>query len=131
MEINNNKNLTHYQLVEANQKQRELKSKKYTDGSKKRLSNIIATKVKTSFIGAISACEDHFGVLWGHGKQVSELNESEAAMREVWEEVRANILDNGNTQLRAIISEIGEYSINWDRYKIVLPANETEENEEN
>ena len=30
---------------------------KYKEKSKKRLSNIISTKIKTSFIGAISSCE--------------------------------------------------------------------------
>ena len=128
---NKNDNLTHYQLVSAQQKQKEIKDKKYHDSSKKRLSNIISTKVKTSFIGAISSCEDHFGFLWGHGKQDLELTESERSMKEIWEEVRANVLDNGNTQLRAIISEIGEYSIKWERYQLDLPTSNISENKEN
>jgi len=121
--------LSHYQLVAAQQKQREIKDNKYKDKSKKRLSNIISTKIKTSFIGAISSCEEHFGFLWGHGKNEEELDENELAMREIWENVRAGILDNGNTQLRATINEINNYSITWERYHVDLPIKNTEEKE--
>ena len=121
--------LSHYQLVAAQQKQREMKDNKYKDKSKKRLSNIVSTKIKTSFIGAISSCEEHFGFLWGHGKNEEELDENELAMREIWENVRAGILDNGNTQLRATINEINNYSITWERYHVDLPIKNTEEKE--
>lgn len=117
----NNERLSHYQLVAAQQKQREIKDNRYKDKSKKRLSNIVSTKIKTSFIGAISSCEDYFGFLWGHGKPEDDLDENELAMREIWENVRAQILDNGNTQLRASINEINNYSISWDRYHMELP----------
>ena len=45
-------------------------------------------------------------------------------MRELWEEIRTEILDNGNTQLRAATNEIENYSINWERYSINLNINE-------
>ena len=48
-------------------------------------------------------------------------------MREVWEETRADILDNGNTQLRAIVSEINNYTITWDRYHLDFPVKLEEE----
>ena len=50
--------LTHYQLATAQQKQKEIKEEKYKQRSKKRLSIIFTTKMKTSFIGAISSCEN-------------------------------------------------------------------------
>ena len=62
MEHNENK-LSHYQLAASQQKKREAKEIKYKDKSKKRLSNIVNTKIKTSFIGAISSCEKNFGFL--------------------------------------------------------------------
>lgn len=124
--------LSHYQLLAARQKQKEESKNKYMEKSKKRLSNIVSTKVKTSFIGAISACENHFGVLWGHGKNDEELDENEIAMREVWEDVRAQILDNGNTQLRAAMNEIDDYTITWNRYSMSIPVkNEEPDNKEN
>ena len=110
--------LSHYQIAKAQQKQKEIQDKKYKEKSKKRLSSIITTKMKTSFIGAISSCENHFGFLWGHGKDDVELTEKELSAKEVWENLRAEILDNGNTQLRACINEISHYTISWDRYRI-------------
>ena len=112
--------LSHYQMAAAQQKQKELKEQKYKEKSKKRLSNIISTKMRTSFIGPISTCETHFGFLWGHGKNESDLTENEIAMREIWENIRAEILDNGNAQLRSANNEIGNYSISWNRYRVDL-----------
>ena len=120
----NNEKFSHYQIVSAQQTQRESKEKKYKDKSKKRLATIISTKIKTSFIGSISVCENNFGFLWGHGKDVEELTEQEAAVREIWDEVRTQILDNGNTQLRAAASEMNNYSISWDRYHLDIPVKE-------
>ena len=48
-------------------------------------------------------------------------------MKEIWENVRASILDNGNTQLRATINELNNYSINWERYKLEIPVKEYED----
>ena len=48
-------------------------------------------------------------------------------MREIWEILRAKILDNGNTQLRAATNEIGSYCISWDRYKMEIPVKEEPE----
>jgi hypothetical protein len=118
--------LNHYQIACAKQKQNELHDSKYKDKSKKRLSNIISTKVKTSFIGSISTCENNFGFLWGHGKPENELDEEEFSMREIWENVRAQILDNGNSQLRATMNEIQNYTITWDRYHLDFPFQENE-----
>jgi len=112
--------LTHYQLATAQQKQKEIKEEKYKQRSKKRLSIIFTTKMKTSFIGAISSCENNFGFLWGHGKSEEDLTDEEQAMRQTWDEARAEILDNGNTQLRAALNEINNYSIAWDRYHMDL-----------
>lgn len=120
------KKISHYQIVATKQRQKEAKDAKYRDKSKKRLSTIIGTKIKTSFIGAISSCENNFGFLWGHGKNEEDLTEEEISMKEIWEEIRTEILDNGNTQLRAASNEIDNYSINWDRYSIGLNLKDKE-----
>ena len=120
------KTLTHYQLATAQQKQKEIKEEKYKQRSKKRLSTIFTTKMKTSFIGAISSCENNFGFLWGHGKPEEDLTDEEQGMKKIWDEARAEILDNGNTQLRAALNEINNYSIAWDRYHMDLDITEKE-----
>lgn len=120
------KKISHYQIVATKQRQKEAKDQQYREKSKKRLGTIIGTKIKTSFIGAISSCENNFGFLWGHGKNEEELTEEEISMKEIWEEIRTEILDNGNTQLRAASNEIGNYSITWDRYSIGLNLKDKE-----
>ena len=119
--------ISHYKLTASNQKKRSEQEQKYKDRSKKRLSNIISTKIKTSFIGAISSCENNLGFLWGHGKDEENLTEKELSMKEIWDEIRTEILDNGNTQLRAATNEIDNYSVNWERYNIGININTDKE----
>ena len=90
----------------------------YLEDSADRLSKTIQTKIRTSFIGAISQVEEMIGKdLWGHGKNVRDCDQEQLYWRRIWEKLRRNILDNGNAQLRAIQSEIAHYTIKWDRYQ--------------
>lgn len=92
---------------------------KYLKSSSDRLMKIIETKVRTSFIGAISQFEELIGKeLWGHGKPTEKCDEDELYWRKVWDRVRTNILNNGNAQLRALQSEVGYYEIKWNRYQL-------------
>jgi hypothetical protein len=124
------KHLTHYQLVALKQKQKEAQDNKYLDRSKKRLTNIITKKIQTSFIGAIAAVEEGLGFLWGHGKSPDELTDEERQMTELWNVVRAKILDNGNGQLRGAMNELNYNSVHWDRYHMELPVKEQGEQNE-
>ena len=67
-------------------------------------------------IGALDIFEKNFGSLWGHGKDVNDLDINELEYRKVWEYVRNKILDNGNQQLRGAMDEINEYTMTWNRY---------------
>ena len=116
----NRPTLSTYQLAALAQKQKELKQKNYQEESKRRLNTIITKKIRTSFIGAIAACEEGLGFLWGHGKPDDERTSEEKAMDEIWQVVRANILDNGNGQLRGAINEINIHTISWDKYRMDL-----------
>lgn len=121
------KPLSHYQLVALKQKQQQAQDDRYRERSKKRLTGIITKKIQTSFIGAIAAVEEGFGFLWGHGKKPNELTAEEKVMLEVWNSVRARILDNGNGQLRGAINEMNYNSVSWDRYQMTLPVKEQKE----
>lgn len=90
----------------------ESDNKRKTD----KLKNILITKLKTSFIGAIARFEEFFGELWGHGKHFSELSEKQKEFRKIWEDCRNSILTNGNNQIRGIESELDNtYSYNFKR----------------
>lgn len=91
----------------------------YKEQSRLRLLDNVKTKLKTSFIGAISAIEaSPFGELCGHGKNIDDLTEDELGWREAWDAVRIRILDNGNNQIRAIISELEHYTVCWNKFHV-------------
>ena len=83
--------------------------------SQKRLATIIEKKLKTTFIGCLSEFETFFGDLWGHDSN-EELSEEQKVNLRKWLLVRENILDSGNTQIRALKKELCEYDIKWNRY---------------
>lgn len=76
--------------------------------SKERLSNIIESKMRTTFIGAISLMQEEFGDL----KEFSG----------VLNKLRKKILDNGNNNIRALMKELKQYEIRWTGEKIILPV---------
>jgi hypothetical protein len=88
----------------------------YKNFSKSRLLNNISKKFNTTTIGSLAIIEDNFGFLWGHGLSYNELSEDQKDWREAWGEVRTKILDLGNSNLRASQSEIGQYTLTWNRY---------------
>ena len=88
--------------------------------SKKKLLRAVETKFKTAFIGALNQFEKKFGFLWGHGKPDNELTQNEKDFREIWEEARAEVLNNGNNQLRASQEEIAEYTMERNKYELNL-----------
>lgn len=78
-------------------------------------------KIQTTMIGSLSDIENYFGFLWGFGDS-SELSEEQKHMKEIFEEVRAKILDRGNTQIRDIELEFVNYEINRKKFFIKLPV---------
>ena len=92
----------------------------YKEKSKQRLANIMKKKVQTTMIGALSSLEEKFGSLWGHDCEV--LTDDQENLRNTYEELRSEILDKGNTQIRNIDAELAQYDVNWNRYKYQIPV---------
>ena len=67
-----------------------------------------------------------FGFLWGFGDNNTELSEEQKHMKEIFEEVRAKILDRGNTQIREIELEFVNYEISRKKFYIKLPVQNPE-----
>lgn len=94
------------------------KTNQYGKGYKKRLKGIVSTKMRTAFIGALAAFEKDFGYLWGHDLDEDiPLTEKQEGFLDVWEEVRAVVLDNGNNQLRSLMKELDNHDVKWHRYE--------------
>ncbi len=86
------------------------------NNSHNKLKDDVKKKMKTTMIGAIAAVETNFGYLWGFNKDEQDLTEQEKEFGEVWEIIRQEILDKGNSQIRAILDELDNYSVQWERY---------------
>jgi hypothetical protein len=96
---------------------RKANNEKFKNESKRRLTKNVEKKFKTTMIGALASFENVFGELWGLGKEEDNLNNEELYWKDKWDIARNQVLNNGNSQLRAAIEEITEYSMSWNRYK--------------
>lgn len=97
---------------------KRLNNEHYENNSKKRLIKAIEKKAKTSMIGTLARCEENLGFLWGHDLDEEELTREQLKYADIWENLRTEILNHCNSQLRAMIEEISQYTIKWDQYKI-------------
>lgn len=93
---------------------------KYQADSKARLSKILRKKIQTTMIGALSSIEEHFGFLWAEDSPYSK--EEKAAMLDLYNKVRSEILDKGNNQARNVDAELAQYDVTWLKYNMVIPV---------
>src|SRR5688500_11193654 len=110
-------------------KSQEASQARYAEESRKRLDSIISKKLPTTFIGALAAVEKSFGFLWGFGKKEHELTEEERELFAIWQNVRNEVLNNGNNQLRALRNELQNHNVSWNRHTLIISAKS--QNEEN
>ncbi len=110
--------LSHGQMKALSTKMKNAREERFMEQSRRRLDKIVSTKVRTAFIGALAAFEEEFGFLWGHDSPEDTLTKAQAEMRELWERARTNVLNNGNTQLRAVRNEIANQTVKWNRHHI-------------
>jgi hypothetical protein len=81
-------------------------------------------------IGALASFEEAFGQLWGKGLDDVELTSDQRQYKDIWELIRTEVLNKGNNQLRAAMSEIDQYTVAFNKmeYKFVVtkPGNQGE-----
>jgi hypothetical protein len=95
-------------------------AQRFLEQSRIRLGKIIERKLTTTFIGDLARIELYFGALWGHGKTDSQRSEAERAWFARYEQLRQDILDNGNKQARALRAELTQYDVKWNRVETRL-----------
>ena len=83
--------------------------------SKIRLKKDVKKKIETTMIGALATIEKYLGDLWGH-----DLSE-QVRLKEVYEDLRSEILDKGNTQIRNSEADIEDYDVTWNKYHYNIP----------
>lgn len=119
--------LSHGQMQALSAKMKQAREERFLEQSRKRLDKIVSVKVRTAFIGALAAFEDEFGFLWGQGLPEDQLTEEQLDMQELWIRARTNVLNNGNTQLRSLRTEIANQTVKWNRYQTDFQIGETNE----
>ena len=107
-------------LIRKNSEYKKVREDKYRQDSKDRLSKIIKKKVETTMIGALSSIEQHFGFLWENKN--GKLSAEQQAMYDLYQKIRSEILDKGNSQARNIDAELSQYDVNWLRYSVNIPV---------
>jgi len=109
------------ELVRKSETYKTDKASKNKEVSKERLLKISKKKIQTTMIGALSTVEKYFGFLWGH-ESPDALTPEQEHMKEVYDQVRSEILDRGNNQGRNLETEFMNYDISYLKYQITLPV---------
>tara|TARA_Y100000361_G_C10968908_1_gene242865 strand:- start:258 stop:572 length:315 start_codon:yes stop_codon:yes gene_type:complete len=82
---------------------------------KRELLNKLDTRFKTVMIGSLARIEDHLGFLWGHDKD-QELTEQQKKYEIIWDDLRNEILNHGNYNLREGLEDVEEFFDRADKY---------------
>ena len=86
-------------------------------------------KILTTSIGALYAMEKQLGFLWGwvdtpdgEPRRHVQLTEEQLEFKEMYEKIRAEILDIGNDQMKIMLEDFSDYEIKRKKHKINLPV---------
>ncbi len=115
-----------HEMKQLIKKHKQEKKTEYNQSSKDRLKKIASSKIRTTMIGDLDTIEKTFGFLWGldeDGHDTGEtLSPEQQHMKDLYERVRSRVLDNGNTQIRNLDTEMEQYDITWNRFSMTLPV---------
>jgi len=88
--------------------------------SKQKLSDNIKKKIETTMIGSLSSIEKHFGFLWENENLSLEQREKYLG---IYNDLRSEILDKGNHQLRNVDAELSNYQVIFEGYNYHFSIN--------
>jgi transcription termination factor Rho len=100
---------------------KQAREERYKDISRDKLFKASKKKIQTTMIGALSTIEEQFGFLWGFDISESERMPEQKKIHDIYEDIRAKILDRGNTQIRLLETEFINYDITRKKHFINLP----------
>lgn len=100
---------------------KNIREERRKEVSKDSLFKSCKKKIQTTMIGALDTIEKKFGFLWSFENE-EELTTEQKQMKDIYDEIRATILDRGNTQIRNLEAEFSGYEVQKKRYQINLPV---------
>ena len=78
----------------------------------------IERRFKTTIIGSLARVEDHLGFVWGHDQDMISIDQSDN--RQIWQDLREDILDHGNYQLRATLTDIRKFIQDYNKSTVAF-----------
>lgn len=72
-----------------------------------KLTNNVEKRFQTTMIGSLARIEEYLGFVWGHNQDM--LSVQQADNRQVWQDLRDDILDHCNYQMRGALTDIRKY----------------------
>lgn len=88
---------------------------------KDKLQGEIIRAIKTTMIGALSKIEEKLGYLWAF-QENRELTNDEQYFLDLYSELRKDILDNGNNQIKKTKALVDTYEVEYIGYTLHLVA---------
>lgn len=64
----------------------------------------VEKRFQTATIGSLARIEEYLGFIWGHNKDMISIEQSDN--RNIWQDLREDILDHGNYQMRAALTDM-------------------------
>lgn len=80
------------------------------------LSLLLEKRFQTTMIGSLARIEDYLGFVWGHDKEMISIEQSDN--RQIWQDLREDILDHCNYQMRAALTDLRK-AVETDDHKQV------------
>lgn len=90
--------------------------------SRQQIIHQIEKRFKTLMIGSLSRFENEFGYLWNNENEPT--NNQEKYFRDKWEDLRHDLLDHGNDQIRNGLQELTNYLNKVEKYNLQIFYNQ-------
>lgn len=103
-------------MLHLSLERKKLKEEGVKEVSKNKLYQVAKKKILTTMIGALDSIEKSFGFLWSE-----EETKEQKQMRLIYDQIRSEILDKGNTQIRNLEAEFSNYDIVFKKYNTKIP----------
>lgn len=88
------------------------------NSSRRHIIEQLEKRFKTVMIGALARFENEFGYLWNNNDEPS--SGQEAYFRDKWEDLRSDLLDHGNDQMRNGIEDLNRYLNGVEKYHLQI-----------
>jgi hypothetical protein len=118
----------YFELKQMYDAMRRKNEERIVQSSKRKLREIVEKRIRTTMIGALAEIErSEFGKMFGFGK--TKLSDEERRWKMLWDELRTNILNQGNNQLRESMREIENFDARFKPYRTDFIIRRENENE--